>query len=219
MLNTILNMLPNIIIAIVLVLAGMWAGKWVNTMVSGLLHRAGFDSVLKMGMETRTPAKLSLSQVVGMIAQIIVILLFTAEALQIVQLHFLVEIATGIIAYLPNVLVAVFILGIGLYAGELVRKVLASIIKGQEFKSLAAIAKYTIIALAFFMALDQLGVAATIVNSAFIIVLSGFALAFGLSFGLGGKDFASRYLSTFERKMQNTEIDKNRKNQNPPNNM
>ncbi|MFW2107986.1 mechanosensitive ion channel [Bacillus spizizenii] len=220
MLNTILNMLPNIIIAIVLVLAGMWAGKWVNTMVSGLLHRAGFDSVLgKMGMETGTPAKLSLSQVVGMIAQIIVILLFTAEALQIVQLHFLVEIATGIISYLPNVLVAVFILGIGLYAGELVRKVLASIIKGQEFKSLAAIAKYTVIALAFFMALDQLGVAATIVNSAFIIVLSGFALAFGLSFGLGGKDFASRYLSAFERKMQNTEIDKNRKNQNPPNNM
>lgn len=91
--------------------------------------------------------------------------------------------------------------------------------KSQEFKSLAPIAKYTIIALAFFMALDQLGVAATIVNSAFIIVLSGFALAFGLSFGLGGKDFASRYLSTFERKMQNTEIEKNRKNQNPPNDM
>ena len=36
-------------------------------MVSGLLHRAGFDSVLgKMGMEAGTPAKLSLSQVVGM---------------------------------------------------------------------------------------------------------------------------------------------------------
>ncbi|MCI4170889.1 mechanosensitive ion channel family protein, partial [Bacillus spizizenii] len=69
--------------------------------------------------------KLSLSQVVGMIAQIIVILLFTAEALQIVQLHFLVEIATGILAYLPNVLVAVFILGIGLFAGAGVRGVLA----------------------------------------------------------------------------------------------
>ncbi|MCO4851499.1 mechanosensitive ion channel [Bacillus vallismortis] len=220
MLNSILNMLPNIMIAIVLVLAGIWAGKWVNSMVSRLLHRAGFDSMLgKMGMGTGTSAKLSLSQIVGMIAQIIVILLFTAEALQIVQLHFLVEIATGIVAYLPNVLVAVLILGIGLYAGELVRKVLSSIIKGQEFKSLAAIAKYTMIALAFFMALDQLGVADTIVNSAFIIVLSGFALAFGLSFGLGGKDFASRYLSAFERKIQNTEIDKNGKNQNPPHNM
>ncbi|PLR92131.1 mechanosensitive ion channel [Bacillus halotolerans] len=221
MLNTILNMLPNIIIAIVLILAGIWAGKWVNTMVSGLLRRAGFDSLLgKMGVEPGASAKLSLSQVVGMIAQIIVILLFTAEALQIVQLHLLVEIAGGIIAYLPNVLVAVFILGIGLYAGELVRKVLASMIKGQEFKSLAAIAKYTIIALAFFMALDQLGVADTIVNSAFIIVLGGFALAFGLSFGLGGKDFASRYLSKFERKIQNTEVDtKNRSKQNPSNDM
>lgn len=70
------------------------------------------------------------------------------------------------------------------------------------------------------MALDQLGVADTIVNSAFIIVLGGFALAFGLSFGLGGKDFASRYLSKFERKIQNTEVDtKNRSKQNPSNDM
>lgn len=89
-------MLPNIMIAIVLVLAGIWAGKWVKSMVSGLLHHAGFDSVLgKMGMEAGTPAKLSLSQVVGMIAQIIVILLFTAEALQIVRLHLKLPLASS----------------------------------------------------------------------------------------------------------------------------
>nr|WP_223255026.1 mechanosensitive ion channel [Bacillus atrophaeus] len=225
MLNTVLTMLPNIIIAIVLILAGIWVGKWVNTMVAGLLHRTGFNSLLgKMGLGTQEPAKLSLAQIVGMIAQIVVILLFTAEALQIVQLHFLVVIATGIIAYLPNVFVAVFILALGLYAGQLVSKLLASVIKGQEFKSLAAITKYTIIALSFFMALDQLGVADTIVNSAFIIVLGGFALAFGLSFGLGGKDFAANYLAKIDRKIQNTEISKQKRpnesgNQEPPNHL
>lgn len=103
--------------------------------------------LLSVNYRTQKPAKLSLAQIVGMIAQIVVILLFTAEALQIVQLHFLVVIATGIIAYLPNVFVAVFILALGLYAGQLVSKLLASVIKEQEFKSLAAITKYTIIAL------------------------------------------------------------------------
>src|SRR5699024_783758 len=50
------------------------------------------------------------------------------------------------------------------------------------------------------MALTQLGIAKTIVSSAFIITLSGLALAFGLAFGLGGRDFASKNL----RKLDNT---------------
>ncbi|MBY8912674.1 mechanosensitive ion channel [Bacillus sp. YC2] len=212
MLNTVFTMLPNIIIGIVLILAGIWIGKWVNSIVTGLLHRAGFNSLLgKMGLEAADSAKLSLSQAVGVIAQIIIILLFTAEALQIVHLEFLVVIATGIIAYLPNVLAAVFIVGIGLLAGQLVKRLLASIIKGREFNFLAPLAKYTIITLSFFMALDQLGVADTIVNSAFILILGGFALAFGLSFGLGGKEFASRYLAKLNRKIEKHQSDHHQK--------
>ncbi|MEH7664201.1 mechanosensitive ion channel, partial [Bacillus velezensis] len=192
MLHTVFTMLPNIIIGIVLIIAGIWIGKWVNSIVSGLLHRAGFDSLLgKMGFEQAGTPKLTLSQTVGMIVQIIIVLLFTAEALQLVHLEFLVVIATGIIAYLPNVLAAVFILGIGLLAGQLVSRLLAGMLSGKEFRFLAPLAKYTIITLSIFMALDQLGVADTIVNAAFILILGGFALAFGLSFGLGGKDFAS----------------------------
>ncbi|MBL3615299.1 mechanosensitive ion channel, partial [Bacillus sp. RHFS18] len=104
MLHTVFTMLPNIIIGIVLIIAGIWVGKWVNSIVSGLLHRAGFDSLLgKMGFEQAGTPKLTLSQTVGMIVQIIIVLLFTAEALQLVHLEFLVVIATGIIAYLPNV--------------------------------------------------------------------------------------------------------------------
>ncbi|AKL75548.1 TM helix repeat-containing protein [Bacillus velezensis] len=203
MLHTVFTMLPNIIIGIVLIIAGIWIGKWVNSIVSGLLHRAGFDSLLgKMGFEQAGTPKLTLSQTVGMIVQIIIVLLFTAEALQLVHLEFLVVIATGIIAYLPNVLAAVFIFGIGLLAGQLVSRLLAGMLSGKEFRFLAPLAKYTIITLSIFMALDQLGVADTIVNAAFILILGGFALAFGLSFGLGGKDFASRYLAKLDRKIE-----------------
>ncbi|WP_439846263.1 mechanosensitive ion channel [Bacillus velezensis] len=203
MLHTVFTMLPNIIIGIVLIIAGIWIGKWVNSIVSGLLHRAGFDSLLgKMGFEQTGTPKLTLSQTVGMIVQIIIVLLFTAEALQLVHLEFLVVIATGIIAYLPNVLAAVFILGIGLLAGQLVSRLLAGMLSGKEFRFLAPLAKYTIITLSIFMALDQLGVADTIVNAAFILILGGFALAFGLSFGLGRKDFASRYLAKLDHKIE-----------------
>ena len=94
-----------------------------------------------------------------------------------------------------------FILGIGLYLGQLIERVLQNIVKHNNSRTLAAIAKYTIFVITVFMALDQLGVAHSIVNAAFILILGGLALAFGLAFGLGGKDFAAKYLRKLDDKL------------------
>ena len=96
---------------------------------------------------------------------------------------------------------ALFILGIGLYLGQLIERVLPNIVKHNNSRTLGAIAKYTIFVITVFMALDQLGVAHSIVNAAFILILGGLALAFGLAFGLGGKDFAAKYLGKLDDKL------------------
>jgi hypothetical protein len=41
------------------------------------------------------------------------------------------------------------------------------------------------------IAIDQIGIAADLVNTLFIGVVGAFALAFGLAFGLGGRDVAA----------------------------
>ena len=51
------------------------------------------------------------------------------------------------------------------------------------------------------MALDQLGVAHSIVNAAFILILGSLALGFVLAFGLGGKEFAAKYLGELDDKL------------------
>ncbi|WP_276309625.1 mechanosensitive ion channel [Peribacillus acanthi] len=208
MLNDILTMIPNIIIAILFIIAGLWVGKMVKNFVSGFLKRVGLDSIMNgIGIKGKSSTNTtSLSDILGYIAQIIVVLLFVVQALNIVKLDFLVTLATGVIAYLPHVIAALIILAVGLYVGNFIQKVLKSMFTGEHFTLLASIAKYAIIAIAFFMALDQLGVADTIVNAAFILILGGLALAFGLAFGLGGKDFASKYLNKLDHKIENTKV-------------
>ncbi|WP_316572744.1 mechanosensitive ion channel [Neobacillus sp. YIM B06451] len=207
MLNNVLAMIPNIVVAILMVLVGIWIGKWVNNFVTGLLERAGFDGFLKgIGIGKDAASTLSLSKVAGTVAQVLIVLLFTVEALNLVGLNFLVTLATGIIAYLPNVLAAVIILMAGLWIGNFVKKVLSSILHGPHDGFLSSVAKYAVIAISIFMALDQLGVAASIVNAAFILTLGGLALAFGLSFGLGGREFATKYLARFDQKLEQTTV-------------
>ncbi|MCF6136929.1 mechanosensitive ion channel [Pseudalkalibacillus berkeleyi] len=217
MLNDVLTMLPNIAVSIILILAGLFVGKWVKSMVSSLLERLGFNSILNnMGIGKWNPSesKLKLSEIAGYIAQIFVVLLFVVEALELINLDFLVTLATGVIAYLPSLFAAIVILAVGLYVGNLVKKLLLNVLEGPSYRILASIAKYSIVVISFFMALDQLGVADSIVNSAFILILGGLALAFGLAFGLGGKEFANKHLQTLDSKLEQMSVNKTNRNEN-----
>jgi hypothetical protein len=210
MLQDVVAIIPNIAVAVILILVGIWLGKWVEKVVSQMLWRLKVDNVFNhMGLGSLKPEQstYTLSQIIGMLAKIVVILLFTVEALQIVQLEFLVVLGTGVISYLPMLFAALIILGIGLYLGNLVQRILQNILKNSYSNTLAAVAKYAIFTITIFMALDQLGVAHSIVNAAFILLLGGLALAFGLAFGLGGKDFASKYLRKLDNKIDNKIIE------------
>ncbi|QCR31130.1 mechanosensitive ion channel [Lysinibacillus sp. SGAir0095] len=211
MLNDVLTMLPNLAVAIFFVLIGVWLGKWVRKFISTLLTRIGLNSYFSaMGLNKSAAAAngLSFSQVIGYIAEVIIVLLFVVQALNILGLEFMVTLATGVIAYLPHVIAALVILGVGLWLGSLVKKLLSTVLQGPHYRFLANVAQVAIIVISIFMALDQLGLAASIVNAAFILTLGALALAFGLSFGLGGKDFAAKYLQKLDHKIDETTINK-----------
>src|SRR5699024_6236448 len=136
----------------------------------------------------------------------LIIFFLTVQALYLIKFDFLVKIATAITAYLPNVLAAVVILGVALIIANITEKVLVNLLSGPAIRILAGFAKYAIMALAVFMALIQLGIANSIVASAFTLILGALALAFGLAFGLGGKDFAKKYLDKFDKTIEETEM-------------
>lgn len=210
MLNDIITMLPKIAVAVVLVLVGIYLAKWVRRVVVSLLSNLGIDSLSdKMGVRSGA-STISFSQIIGTIVQVVVILLFVVEALQLLHLRFMVTLATGIFAYLPMVVAAVVILAIGFWLANLAEKFVGSIMTTQSGAPhvLRYVAKYAILAFAFFMALSQLGIAPAIINAAFILILGGVALAFGLAFGLGGREHASRYLTKMESSLQNADVSK-----------
>ncbi|MFJ8064677.1 mechanosensitive ion channel [Psychrobacillus sp. NPDC096426] len=211
MLNNVLAMLPKIFVAIVLVLVGIVIAKWVKDVVVSLLEKLGVNSVFgKMGFQSGSGAAPSLATLLGTIVQVVIILLFVVEALQLLELNFMVILATGIFAYLPSVFAAIVILAVGFWLANMVEKLVGSLMKHSSGTPhfLRYVAKYAILAFAFFMALDQLGIAASIITSAFILILGGLALAFGLAFGLGGREHAARYLSKMERSLEEVEVSK-----------
>ncbi|PXW92734.1 putative transporter (transmembrane protein) [Streptohalobacillus salinus] len=210
MLNDIMAILPNIAVAILLVVVGVWLARWLKQLVDSLLTRIGFNNIMShlgLNKHSGSTGRFSASYIVGMIVEVIVIILFVGEALQVVELAFFAGLVSAIVAYLPHVVAAVVILAVAFYLGHFVEKIVSSMLNGALSHVLASVAKYSIITLAVFMALNQLGVADTIVNAAFILILGGLALAFGLAFGLGGRETASKYLKKWDQKVEATHVE------------
>ncbi|WP_214731283.1 mechanosensitive ion channel [Exiguobacterium sp. s195] len=210
MLNDVLVMIPDILVAIVLVLVGVFVARWLKGVVVSLLENLGVNSLAqKMGFGERA-SSMSIAQVVGVIVQVIVILLFVSEALQVANLEFMASLATAIFAYLPMVIAALIILAVGFWLANMAERLVGSVLvdgAGQP-SALRYVAKYAILGLVFFMAVSQLGIAPVIVNTAFLLILGAVALAFGLAFGLGGRETAARYLKKAEQRIDEMEVSK-----------
>ncbi|PYZ96198.1 hypothetical protein CR205_17705 [Alteribacter lacisalsi] len=199
-LNTVLLMIPNVFVAIILVLVGYYLATFISQLLTGLLHRTGINSVYDfVGIDQPENSRFDLAAIIGQVVKVLIVLFFTVEALNVLQLNVLNQIGNAIIVYLPLLISALLILGLAYLGGTLLQGVIRKYTK-SSFSG--AIVKYIIITFAVFMALDQLGFATTIVNIGFLLILGGLSVAFAISFGIGGREFAKRNLEKFERKIQ-----------------
>jgi hypothetical protein len=105
-------------------------------------------------------------------------------------------------AYIPNVLAALLVLGVGIFAARfLARSALISAVnmKLQSARLISLGVKWLVLVLAGAMALQHLGIGGSLVTLSFGILFGGIVLALALAVGLGSKDMVSR---SWERQSQ-----------------
>ena len=202
MLNTIIIFIPRVIVAIAILFVGKCIADLVESLLEKLLISIGTDTVANKILKasaTKTSKDFSLSKVIAGTVKYIMIVLFLVEGLNILELEILTNIGKGIITYMPYAISSVIILGITILVANYVENVIGN--KFTDSKATAFIVKTLIVVIGTFITLYQLGIAKAMINSAFIILLSAFAVAFAISFGVGGREFASHMLKKLEDKI------------------
>ncbi len=192
-LNSIFNYIPSIFVGLIIVVIGTMIGKFIGQIVTRLIASAGLDAKLSKMLDGKQQA-FTLSKFVGAVVNIVVIIFFVVEGLNVLKLEVLTNIGTMLIDYMPAVLSAVVIFAICYFASSMAEKAL----RNNGFGTFAVVAKITILTVGGFMILSQLGIAASIVNTAFELVLAALAIAFAIAFGVGGRDFAAKALKKLE---------------------
>ena len=205
------SFLPEILSALIILIVGLIIASVAGKVVKKIFEYLRVDSLMKkIGIKEemeKMGLKFEFGLVVGKIVKwffVIATLIAVADVLKIPQITQFLE---RVVLYLPNVLVAVVILAIGII---LARFAYDAIQKGTEtFKMssetarlLSTVSKWAIIVFTVMAALVQLGVASDMIRILFTGVVIMVSLAGGLAFGLGGKNKAAEVIDRISKSDQ-----------------
>src|SRR3982075_1566169 len=197
---TFLSFIPAIIGAVIILVIGWIIAGFLGRLVTMILSRVGFDrAAARTGvadfMVRAGWREGGASRVIGELVKWFIRLLFLEAAAEAVHLTAVTAIINQIVLFIPNLIVALIVLMIGAliarFVGDLVRGSASEMGFGSP-NLFASIARVAIMGFAVIVAVNQVGIAATLINTLFGGFVLALAIAIGLAFGLGGRETAAQ---------------------------
>ena len=202
--SMILSAIPRILGFIVVVAIGWFVSTILARAVTGLLRAIRFDELAQKSgladflskMGTGTDPAGVVAGLVKWLVRIVVLLV----AFDVLGLPAVSDVMRQLLLWLPNLVVAIFVL----FIGGIAARALGNIVRGATAESgfsnpetLANVVRTAVWAFAIVVAINQLGIATNLINTLFTGFVGALAVALGLAFGLGGRDLASRTLENW----------------------
>jgi hypothetical protein len=203
----IVNFVPKLLAVLVILFFGWIVAKLVRGGVKRLLELMQFDQFAqKSGLEAFMNSgsfNVTLSGIISQVIYWLVILLFVitgANALELTAVALLLQQLAG---YLPHIIVAILVIVFGTLLARFINRLVFAWLHSIKFEHALAVstsAEYGIQILAIFIALEQLGIGMQLIHSLFVIIFGAVFLALAIAFGLGGKEWAARFIDNMSKK-------------------
>ena len=197
----VINFVPMLIIALIIFAIGWVLAALVEKLIESLFNALKVDAALKSaGLEDvvkRSGHSLNSGFFVGSLVKWFIVVVFLMASFDVLGLVEVNSFLREVVNYLPSVIVAVLILMVAVVIANAMQKIVVASAKAGNISSaqlLGRITKWAIWIFAVIAALDKLIILPGLLQVVITPLLAGLALAFGLAFGLGGKEVAGRIL-------------------------
>jgi hypothetical protein len=201
--NKVITFLPELTGALIVLIIGLILASGLSKLAHKLISYTKVDKAIARidAIKALTSAgiKVSIAGVIAWLIKWFFIAVTLIAVVEILGLQQVTDFLNMVIAYLPQVAIAVLILAVGLVVGQFVYDVVSKSAKTTQVAKhtaheLAVIGKWSIIVFALLASLSQLGIAQALIEILFTGIIAAAALGLGLAFGLGGKEKASKWL-------------------------
>ncbi len=198
MLSKFMNSIPTIIQAVAILLIAVYGGKYIASLLRELLMNLKVDSLSeKLGLD-KIMSNVSLSNTLASLFQYFILYMGIMQAVDVLGLEEISDILNAVVAVAGKVFFGLIILVLGNVVANFASKIFASSGAG---KFTVSIMRAAIIVIFLAMGLSAMDIADSIINLAFGLGMGAIAVAFALSFGLGGKEAAGEEMKKFFKKL------------------
>lgn len=199
------SFLPNFILAIVVFVLGLLVASMVGRVVEKLFESVKLDSFLsKLGLTPyfeRAGMQLKSAKFLGRLVYWFIVVVFLVAVSDSLKLFTLSDFLRELLNYIPSVVVAALMLLATVVLSNFAKKVVIASVSGAKLhasKFLGAVVWWAIMIFGIISALPRLGLDLMILNALVTGLIAMLALAGGLAFGLGGKEYANHLISKFK---------------------
>lgn len=198
--------IPKIIAFVLIVVIGWFIAKLVASGIAVVLRKVNFNTMAERsglsGFINSMGVRCDAAGFLGETAKWFIRLLALIVAFDALGLTAVSQVLHQFLLWLPNLVVALVVLVIaGLAANWL-----SALVRGTTAQAgvsnpnfVETIAKVAVWGFGIIIAVNQIGIAETLVNTLFMGLVGAIALALGLSFGLGGRDTAGEIVREWYR--------------------
>jgi hypothetical protein len=199
------SFVPTLIIAIIIFAIGWILGALLQKIVENIFQSLRVDQALRSaGLEEvvkRSGYNMKSGTFVGVIVKWFVIVVFLIASFNILGLNDVnAFLNTVVLAYIPQVIVAVLVLMVAVVIADALSKVVVASARAAHIKSahlLGNVTRWSIWIFAALTALYHLGIAPGLIQTIVLGVVIAISLAVGLAFGLGSKEVAGKIVEKF----------------------
>jgi hypothetical protein len=199
--------LPNLIGALLILIIGWIIAKIFRALSIKFLKLIRFNVVTEKARVDQFLAdggvKKSTIQIIGSLFYWLIMLIVVLTAFNSLDLSAAFTLFNQVFMFIPNIIVAVLVLILGLFLANFISQALITYLKNIEIENADAIGKltnYAIIVFVISISLTQLSIGEELISSAFLIVFGALCLAMALAFGIGGKEWAAGVINRFFNK-------------------
>ena len=203
----VISFVPNLVVALVIFVFGWIVGALLGRVVAQVVRSLKVDHALSStGLDealNQAGFKLDTGAFLGGLVKWFLVIVSLLAAVNILGLTQVSSFLRDVLLYIPNVVVAAMILLIAALVADTVEHVVRGSVQAAGFKggTVGVVVRWAIWTFAVIAALLQLGIAADLIRILITGFVAALAVAFGLAFGLGGKEHAAAFIEDMKRDM------------------
>ncbi len=205
----VIEFIPRFVGALVVLIIGLIIATVLGSVVDQVIRGIKLDSLLrKIGVATyveRGGLRLDSGKFLGRIVYWFFVVAFVLAVTNILGLEIFSDFLKQVLLYIPSIIVAMLIMVATLVVAKFAKSVISASVLSAKLHAAKFLGTFTwwiIVLFGLITALTQLGINIYVLQTLITGLVAMLALAGGLAFGLGGKDYAARIL---EKLRQSTE--------------